>query len=58
VVTSSGSLALGNYVGSIALGKPCKNTTRVGHNYEVNRSDVTLTRTPRSTAVVARCATS
>jgi hypothetical protein len=59
VVTSNGYRSLGRKVGTIAIGKPCQSTYRVYSNhYKVTTSDVTITRTPRSTNVVARCATS
>lgn len=50
---------LGRQVGSIALGRPCVSTFRVGSNYyQITRSDVRITRSPRSQTLVARCATS
>ena len=59
-VQRSGSrYVLGRQVGTIALGKPCVGTFRVSSNYyEVTRSDVSITRNPRSQTLVARCATS
>jgi hypothetical protein len=43
-------------VGKIALGKPCSTSFKVGANhYLVNRSDVTLTKTPASTQLVTYC---
>jgi hypothetical protein len=46
----------GRQVGTIAIGKVCSNTYSVPGNYfGVTRSDVTMTRTPRSTNVVALC---
>jgi hypothetical protein len=42
-------------VGSIPLNTPCDSTFRIGTWYRVDRSKVTLTRTPRSTTLVARC---
>jgi hypothetical protein len=56
-VRGSGSqFALGRQVGTIALGKSCVSTFRVGSNYyQVSRSDVTITRNPRSQTLVARC---
>lgn len=52
----SGSRTLGRQVGTIALGKSCDSTFKVGSNYyRVTRSDVTITRTPRSQKLVARC---
>lgn len=43
-------------VGKIALGKPCSTSFKVGaHHYLVNRSDVTLTKTPASTQLVVYC---
>jgi hypothetical protein len=48
---------LGRQVGTIALGKPCSSSFKVGTDYyQVTRSDVSLTRSPRSQALVARCA--
>jgi hypothetical protein len=59
-VQRSGSRSvLGRQVGAIALGKPCVSTFRVGSSYyQVTRSDVSITRNPRSQTLVARCATS
>jgi hypothetical protein len=43
-------------VGNIALGKPCSKTFRAGAaHFVVNRSDVTLTTTPRSSQLVVSC---
>jgi hypothetical protein len=43
-------------VGTIALGKPCSTSFKVGdHHYLVNRSDVTLTKKPASTQLVVYC---
>jgi hypothetical protein len=59
VTSSSGSRRLGVKVGTIAIGKPCQSTYKVySTHYRVTRTDVTLTRTPRSSSVVARCAIS
>jgi hypothetical protein len=42
--------------GKIALGRPCDATFKVAQShYRVNRADVTLTRTPQSTDLVALC---
>lgn len=55
-VTQNNTRVLGRQVGTIALGRACDNTFKVGLNrYRVTRSDVTFTRTSRSTSVVARC---
>ena len=44
-------------VGTIALGRPCDQTFTVRNiYYRVTSSEVTFTRTPRTRAVVARCA--
>jgi hypothetical protein len=46
-------------VGTVALGKPCKSYYKVGTSYYMlDSADVKLTVKPRSTALVARCATS
>jgi hypothetical protein len=46
----------GAQVGTIAIGKVCSQTTSVTGNYfSVTPTDVTLTGTPRSTALVAKC---
>lgn len=56
VVTVSGRLEKGKSVGTIALGKPCDSSYKAGSvYYKVNRSDVKMTGTPRSTNVVAKC---
>ena len=53
---SGGRYTLGRQVGTIELGKSCVSTFRVGSDYyQVNRSDVTITRSPRSQTLVARC---
>lgn len=53
---SNGVLARKGVVGSIALGKPCSTSYRVGaHHYLVSRADVTLTATPASTNLVVYC---
>ncbi|MEJ0084930.1 MAG: hypothetical protein WDO72_04580 [Pseudomonadota bacterium] len=58
VTSSSGSRSLGRKVGTIALGKPCQASYKVySSHYRVTRSDVRITTTPRSTNLVARCAT-
>ncbi len=58
-VRGSGPYTLGRQVGTIALGKSCVSTFRVGSNYyKVTRSDVTITRNPRSQTLVARCGSS
>ena len=59
VTSSTGYRSLGVKVGTIALGKPCQSNYKVySSHYRVTRSDVTITRTPRSNSVVARCAIS
>ena len=59
VTSSSGYRSLGVKIGTIAIGKPCQSSYKVySSHYKVTRSDVTITRTPRSTTVVARCAIS
>lgn len=59
VTSSSGYRTLGRTVGTIALGKPCQASYKVySSHYKVTTSDVTLRLTPRSSTVVARCATS
>lgn len=59
VVRSGGRYVLGRQVGTIALGRPCVSSFRVGSSYyQVTRSDVRITRNPRSQTLVARCATS
>ena len=59
VLSRYGRLTLGRQVGTIAIGKPCQSSYRVGTNYyRVTTSDVKLTRTPRSSSLVARCALS
>jgi hypothetical protein len=56
---SSGGRILGRQVGTIALGKACNSTFKVySSHYAVSKSDASITITPRSTNVVARCATS
>jgi hypothetical protein len=58
VVRYNGRSSLGRQVGTIALGKPCASSFRVGSDYyQVTRSDVSITRSPRSQTLVARCAT-
>jgi hypothetical protein len=57
VILSNGSRSLGRQIGTIALGKVCGETYKVGTDYyRVNRDYVTITVTPRSNSVVARCA--
>jgi hypothetical protein len=59
VVRSGSRYVLGRQVGTITLGKSCASTFRVSSNYyQVTRSDVNITRNPRSQVLVARCATS
>jgi hypothetical protein len=59
VLTSNGTRTLGRQVGTIAIGKPCQSSYKVGSNYyRVTTGDVTQTRTPRSSSLVARCALS
>jgi hypothetical protein len=56
IVGSGSSATLGRKVGTIAVGAACDSTLRVSGWYRVNRSQVTITTTPRSTDVVAQCA--
>jgi hypothetical protein len=59
VVRSGSTYVLGRTVGTIAIGRQCLSSFRVGSNYyKVSRNDVTFSRTPRSNVVVARCASS
>ena len=59
ILQSDGSRLLGQQVGTIAIGKPCGETYKVGADrYRVNRDYVTFTLTPRSHSVVVRCAKS
>jgi len=54
---SSGARILGRQVGTIALGKACDSTFKVySSHYAVSKSDASISVTPRSTHVVARCA--
>ena len=56
---SSGARILGRQVGTIALGKACDSTFKVySSHYAVSKSDASITVTPRSIHVVARCAIS
>ena len=56
---SSGARILGRQVGTIPLGKPCNSSFKVySSHFGVSKSDASITITPRSTNVVARCATS
>jgi hypothetical protein len=56
VVTTNNVRTLGKQVGWIHTGLPCDSTYRVGTNYyKVATSDVHLSTTPRSSAVVAYC---
>lgn len=56
VVTTNGQRERGKAVGTIALGKPCDSSYKAGSvYYKVNKSDVKMTGTPRSTNVVAKC---
>jgi hypothetical protein len=58
VVRSNGRYVLGRQVGTIALGKPCVSSFKVGSSYyQVTRSDVRITRNARSQTLVAHCAT-
>jgi hypothetical protein len=53
----NGVTRLGPVVGSIALGKTCSASYSVSSTYyAVNLSDVRITRTPRSSRVLAHCA--
>lgn len=56
VITRNGARVRGNVVGSIAKGKSCDSTYFVSPAfYGVNRSDVRITVTPRSSRVIVRC---
>jgi hypothetical protein len=56
VITRDGVRVRGRQVGTIAKGKPCDGTYFVSPAfYGVNRSDVRITVTPRSTRVIVRC---
>jgi hypothetical protein len=56
VIMRDGARVRGQVVGSIAKGRPCDSTYFVPPAfYSVNRSDVRLTVTPRSTRVIVRC---
>jgi hypothetical protein len=48
---------LGRQIGTIARGKPCNPDYRIPNTsyYRVNSADVTVTRAPRSTSLVATC---
>ncbi len=53
---SSGRWVLGQVVGTIPLGKPCRTYYLTGDYYGVTTGRVTITRTPRGTTLVAHCA--
>ncbi len=56
VITRDGARVRGRQVGTIAKGKACDSTYFVSPAfYGVNRSDVRITVTPRSTRVIVRC---
>ncbi len=56
VVFQNGTRVRGRVVGSITKGRPCDSTYFVSPAfYSVNRSDVSITVTPRSTRVIVRC---
>jgi hypothetical protein len=56
VITQYGRRVRGREVGTIAKGKPCDGSYFVSPAfYGVNRSDVRITVTPRSTRVIVRC---
>lgn len=56
VITQNGARVRGREVGSIAKGKACDGSYFVSPAfYGVNRSDVRITVTPRSTRVIVRC---
>jgi hypothetical protein len=56
---SAGDRVLGRQVGTIPVGKACDSTFKVySSHYAVSKSDASITITPRSTHVVARCAIS
>jgi len=57
VVTTNGKTTIGRDVGRIPQGKACDASYNPSSNfYGVTKSDVTLSGTPRSTRLVARCA--
>jgi hypothetical protein len=59
VLWQNGTRVLGQQVGTIARGKPCDSTYKVGTDrYRVNRNDVSFSAPSRSNSVVARCAIS
>jgi hypothetical protein len=59
LTSSTGYRSLGRKIGTIPLGKPCQSSYRVySSHYKVTLSDVSVTLTPRSSSVVARCAIS
>jgi hypothetical protein len=59
VLIRDGERVLGTQVGTVAIGAKCQTHYRVGSNYYMVARDLTrLTKTPRSNAVVARCAKS
>lgn len=59
VLIRDGVRVLGTQVGTVAIGAKCQTHYKVGSNYYMVARDLTkLTKTPRSNAVVARCAKS
>jgi hypothetical protein len=59
IVRTNGTRTLGRAVGSIAIGQPCEAGYFLSPNfYRITRSSVTITGTPRSNSLVARCAIS
>jgi hypothetical protein len=57
VARSGGRYILGRQVGTIALGKSCLSSFKVGADYyQVTRGDVNITRKTRSQTLVAHCA--
>jgi hypothetical protein len=53
---SNGSWTRGRVVGTIPIGRPCRTYYLSGDYYGVWTGRVTITRTPRGTTLVARCA--
>jgi hypothetical protein len=59
VLIRNGVRVLGRVVGTVPIGTRCQSYYKVGTNYyKVDTAAVTVTTTPRSNTIVARCATS
>lgn len=57
-MNSWGEIKLGSKVGTMELGTPCVDNpiwTNKGEYFEVDRSDVTLTKEPKSSIIVTQC---